>query len=712
MSKFDNKRVMPRFIAIAMLVAFVGVAVLCKAAYIIHNEKDYWEAVAQRQKRDSVTVKPNRGNILSSDGELMAGSLPEYKIYLDYKVENARRDTVWADSLDYICEGLHKIFPSKTAEEFKEHLEKGRKQGSRHWAIWKKRIDYDTYKEVCKLPVFNMSRYAGGFYAEEYNARRRPFGSLAQRTVGALYAAKDSARFGLELAYDSVLRGENGLTQRRKILNKYMNIPIVDAEDGADIVTTIDIDMQDFAERAIVDELKLIGGNVGVVIVMEVKTGDIKAIVNMTKCDDGSYQEIINKAISYRCEPGSVFKTASILVALDDGVVDTSYVIHTGCGVMPMHGRRMKDHNWHRGGYGDINVARSLEVSSNVGVSYVIDNFYGSNPEKYVSGLYRVGIGTDLELPIEGYAKPIIRMPKKNSRGAYTNWSKTALAWMSIGYETQIPPINTVTFYNAIANNGKMVRPRFVKGIMRDGEMVEEMPVEVIKEQIARPEAVATMQTILRHVVSQGLGRKAGSPMFAVAGKTGTAQVSKGAAGYHSGTVDYWLSFSGYFPADDPQYTCLVCIQKTGLPASGGGMCGVVFRQIAENIMSRNMKLTSDDACDSSLVIIPNVKRGNMASADFVLDRLNISTRHDNAPADSCVWGEAERDGSEEVIVTEDISGDVMPDVAGMGARDAVFLLESMGLRVSLTGAGKVVSQSIRPGECVARGSVCELTMM
>ena len=680
MSKFDNDKVMPRYFVIAVVLTMMGVAVLGRTVYIMTAKKSYWMEVAARQKSDSVSVKPNRGNILSCDGQLMASSLPEYRIYMDFKAGGEEKDSIWLEKLDSICYGLHRIFPQKSAAEFKAHLEKGHAKMSRNWPIWKRRIDYNTFKEVQQLPVFRMSKYKGGFHWEEFNARRRPFGSLAQRTVGDMFGAKDTARFGLELSYDSVLRGKNGLIHRRKIRNKFMGIPVLPPDDGADVVTTIDVGMQDLAERALIDELKEVNGDVGVVILMEVETGDVKAIVNMVKCADGEYREIMNKAISHRCEPGSVFKVASFLVALDDAVADTSFVIHTGSGVMPMHGRDMKDHNWRRGGYQDINMARSLEVSSNIGVSYVIDKFYGTNPEKYVDGLRRVGIAEDLKLPLVGYAPPIIRRPQKNSRGQYVNWSKTALPWMSIGYETQIAPINTVTFYNAIANNGRMMRPRFVKRVVKNGETLMEFEPEVIKEQIARPQAIKTMQTILEHVVSQGLGRKAGSKMFKVAGKTGTAQVSKGKAGYKSGTVDYWLSFAGYFPADKPRYSCIVCIQKSGLPASGGGMSGVVFHHIAEGVMSRSLKLSVDNACDTSSVMIPDVKDGNVMAADYVLGRLDIKTdtQWDGTYAfGNPVWGSASRRRDEVSLTRTDIPRGVTPDVTGMGARDAVYILES-----------------------------------
>lgn len=497
MSKFNSDKVMPRYFAIAVAFTLIGVAIIGKAGYIMTAEKQYWSEVAARLVRDSLSVKPTRGNILSCDGQLMASSIPEFRIFMDFRPGGQRIDTMWTDSVDLICEGLNRIFPAKSAKEFKRDLTKGFEKGARHWPVWKQRIDYGTYTEVKKLPVFRLDKNKGGFHTEEFNSRRRPFGSLASRTVGDMFGAKDTARCGLELSYDSILRGTDGITHRRKVLKNYMSVPVTPPVNGADIITTIDVTMQDIAERSLIDELRKVNGDMGVAILMEVQTGDVKAMVNMTRCADGEYREIMNNAISYRCEPGSVFKPASIMVALDDGVVDTSYVIHTGSGVMDMHGRFMKDHNWRRGGYQDINVARALEVSSNIGVSYVIDRFYYDHPEKYVEGLYRTGIADDLHIPLVGYAKPIIRMPKKNKRGQWLNWSKTALPWMSIGYETQVAPINTVAFYNAIANDGKMMRPRFVKKVVKNGETIMEFPPVVQKERICKPQTVRTLQTVL-----------------------------------------------------------------------------------------------------------------------------------------------------------------------------------------------------------------------
>ena len=703
MSRFNSDKVMPRYFAIAVVFTFIGFAIVGKAMYIMTAKKDYWTQVASRLKRDSVSVKPTRGNILSCDGQLMAGSIPEYKVFMDFQAGitdttgTRQRDSVWAEKIDTICYELNQIFPSRSAAEFKKNLLEGKHKvmkngtvGARHWAIWSRRVDYNTFCEIRKLPIFKEPIYKGGFHWEEYNARRRPFGSLAQRTVGDMFGAKDSAKYGLELSYDSILRGTNGLMHRRKVLSKYLDIPVLSPIDGADIVTTIDVGMQDLAERALVDELKLINGEMGVAILMEVQTGDVKAIVNMQRAEDGEYYEMVNNAISHRCEPGSVFKTASFLVALDDGVIDTTMTINTGCGVMEMHGRAMKDHNWRRGGYGTISVPRALEVSSNIGVSWIIDKYYGSNPKKYVEGLYRVGIHEDLKLPLVGYHPPYIRMPDTKTTDRAKYWSKTTLPWMSIGYETQIAPINTVAFYNAIANNGKMMQPRFVKQLVKDGQVIKEFEPVVLKQQIAKPKTIKTMQTILEHVVSQGLGRKAGSKSFKVAGKTGTAQVADQYGSYHSGTTRYWLSFAGFFPADNPRYTCIVCIKKSGLPASGGGMSGVVFHHIAEGVMAQNLKLSVADARDSSSVFKPAVKQGNIAAADYVLTDLNIKDKP-------------------QLQQQKKESGQMIPDLTGMGARDAVYALEKRGIRAVIKGRGKVKSQSLYAGTAVKQGMKCEL---
>jgi len=716
MSKFNYKKIMPRYTLVAIIMTMVATAVVCKSIYTMTARHNYWMKVAEQKKIDSITVRPMRGNILSCDNQLMSSSLPEFMIYMDFKAGGEKKDSMWRDSVDLICEGLHHIFPEKSAQEFKRHLEEGHSKMSQNWPIWPKRINYNTYVAVKQLPIFKLSPNKGGFHKEEFNARRRPFGNLASRTIGDLYGMKDSARFGLEMSYDSILRGKNGITHRRKVMNKYLNIIDTPPVDGADIVTTIDVNMQDLAERCLVDMLKDIDANVGVAIVMEVKTGDIKAIVNMDRCGDGKYRERQNHAVSDLLEPGSVFKTASMMVALDDGVVDTTALINTGGGIIKMHGRDMKDHNWRSGGYGTITFAKALKVSSNIGISYIIDKYYGSNPEKFVEGIHRIGLADDLKIPIVGSSPARIRMPKRNERGQFLNWSKTALPWMSIGYETQIPPISTLTFYNAIANGGKMMRPRFVKQVIKDGEVIAEYPPEVIRERICKESTLTKIQTLLQEVVSQGTGKKAGSESFIVAGKTGTAQIWQRIGNNASGKTGYLVSFAGYFPADKPRYSCIVCIQKSGLPASGGTHSGAVFHNIAEGIMAQSLKLGIVENNDSISIMQPEVKFGNMLAADYVLSHLGYETingwngKFSNGKP---IWGNAKAtDKSVMTLKKEPIySSKLMPNVIGMGARDAVYMIESRGVKVHLSGRGKVTSQSLSAGHKIKKGDVCMLKL-
>ena len=716
-SKFDHKKVMPRYSAIAIIMTIFAIAVVGKALYIMTAKHDYWMKVAERQKKDSVTVKPNRGNILSCTGQLMASSLPEFKVFMDFKaLKDAENDSLWDAKQDSICLCLHQIFPNLSESDFKKHLTEGRAKMSRHWPVYPKRVDYNTFTEIKDIPVFRLKPYQSGFHWEEYNARTRTYGSLAGRTIGAMYGAKDTARFGLELSYDSILRGTNGIVHRRKVRNKFLDITDTPPIDGADIVTTIDVSIQDLAERSLIDELKEINANVGVAIVMDVPTGDIKAIVNMEKCFDGEYREIHNHAVSDLLEPGSVFKPASILVALDDGVVDTTYHVETGGGIWPMYGREMKDHNWRKGGYGMLTLAQTLWYSSNIGVSRIIDDHYRNNPEKFVKGIYRTGLHDDLKIPLVGATPARIRMPHRNKNGQYDNWAKTSLPWMSIGYETQIPPISTLTFYNTIANNGKMMRPRFVSKVMKNGETIMEFPPEVMRQQIAKEKSIKELQTILEQVVSVGLGKKAGSPNFKVAGKTGTAQISKGAGGYKSGGTSYLISFAGYFPADAPRYSCIVCIQKSGLPASGGTMCGKVFHEISEGIMAQSLKVDVKDARDSASVFVPDVKAGNILAANYVLSHLGIKTNANwsGSYADgNPIWGKAERVGNHSIkLIREKQYGKaIVPDVTGMGARDAIYNMESRGIKTQITGRGKVVKQSLVPGTVIKKGAVCSIVL-
>ena len=711
---FPAKDVIKRYAAVASLLFLFGFAVLVKAAYIMTAQKDFWMAVNDRFVKENEEVQPTRGNILADNGEVLAASLPEYKLYMDFMSwekdpkrrdkEQHKRDSLLNAKMDSICTGIHKILPDVDPVEFRKLMQEGREKQSHHWPLYKKRISYITYREVKQLPLFNLSANAGGFHVEEFKTRKNPYGRLATRTIGDLFKTSGLPRTGLELKFDSVLRGKPGIAHRQKVLNRYLTIIDKPAEDGYDVMTTLNVGMQDICEKALSDKLTEIDANSGVCILMEVATGDIKAMTSLRRMDNGTYQEVNADAVKNLYEPGSVFKPMSFLVGMDDGYIHMTDIVDVGNGIKEMYGRKMRDANWRSGGSGVVTVPQILQKSLNVGVSTLIDRAYHDNPRKFVEGIYRIGVAEDLKIPIPGYARPNIRMPKEDG----SNWSKTALPWMSIGYETQIPPITTVNFYNGIANNGKLLRPRLVKAIMRGDEVVKEYPVVVLREHMAKPEAVKNIQDCLESVVSVGLGKKAGSKYFHVSGKTGTAQIWT----KNGFSAQYLVSFAGYFPSENPQYSCIVCIQK-GAPASGGGMCAPVFKRVAETVMAQRFSSDYSQARDSANCLIPVVTAGNIVAAQSVLERLGIKyTSPLEAEEASLTWGTATTSSSGVSLSPIDANPDnnVVPDVRGYGSRDALFRLEKLGLKVKTRGIGRVTQQNMQPGYHFKRGE--EITII
>lgn len=701
------KNITFRYTFIVVIMAVLAILIIVKAGIIMFAERQYWKDVADRFVKENVVIRPTRGNIISADGKLMASSLPEYKIYMDFRVQSSKQDTMLMNHLQEICNGLHEIFPDRSAQDFRKHILKGRRAKSRHFLLYPKRISYIQYKEVKKLPLFNQSKNISGLHEEVFNQRKKPFGSLAMRTLGDMFPdMAQGAKNGLELTYDSLLKGENGITHRQKVMNKYLNIVDKPAIDGYDVITTIDVDMQDIAEKALVDQLKNLDAVFGVAVVMDVATGEVKANVNMTKAGDGKYYEMRNLAVSNLMEPGSTFKTASIMVALEDKYITPDYKVDTKNGMVNMYGSWMKDWNWYKGGYGEIDVTRILEVSSNVGVSSIIDKFYGKDPQKFIDGLRRMSIDKPLNLGFVGEASPRIKGPKERY------FAKTTLPWMSIGYETMIPPIYMLNFYNAIANNGVMVKPKFVKAIARNGEIVEEYPTEIVNPKICSDETLQQIQTILRKVVSEGLAKPAGSKQFSVSGKTGTAQISQGKAGYKANGVSYLVSFCGYFPSEAPKYSCIVSIQIPHGPASGGLQAGSVFSRIAERIYAKHLVKNIAQAKDSTAVLIPDVAQGDITETAYVLKQLNVKSNSASIPYSfNPVWGKAKTTDSYVELSTAQPDKKRVPNVVGMGAKDAVYLLESYGMKVHLSRVGKVHTQSIPSGSMVRKGEYITLTL-
>jgi cell division protein FtsI (penicillin-binding protein 3) len=466
-------------------------------------------------------------------------------------------------------------------------------------------------------------------------------------------------------------------------------------------MTTIDVDIQDICERVLREQLEYLvetsNGQTqeGVVIVLETATGDIKAMTSLSRNPDNSFSENQPLAVGNMYEPGSVFKPMSFLVAMDDGKMNLKSSVDVGNGVRTMYRRFMRDHNWRRGtGYGLITAPEIIKYSSNIGVSVIIDEAYKDDPARFVDGLYRLGVAEDLKIPLDHYHKPFIRRPTKE------NWSKTALPWMSIGYETQVPPISTVNFYAGVANNGKMFRPRLIKALLRDGQIVKEFPNEVLREQMERPEAIKMIQHCLYEVVHTGLGRRAGSKMFDVSGKTGTAQIWTKAGK----SQEYLISFAGYFPSQKPRYACIVCIRKSGT-ASGGGMCGPVFSKVAESIMAKAHQSDFSSARDTVNSFHPEIKAGDIEASRQVLKQFGISHQaHFNEFAGETVWGNADAGNGIVSLSPNEAPKDSIPDVCGYGLRDALFHLESLGLKVNVKGAGVVTYQSRKPGTSVKPG--------
>ncbi len=676
----DKNNSTKRFFILFLIMCAAGIYILSTALYTSLTERDYWTAVSKLFGKENIPLPTTRGNIYDCKGRLMAGSVPEYRLYIDFKVLNANiGDSVFRSKLDTIAEGLADIFPGhkgtrqQTVKHFRNLLLRGKKTKDTSWRVYPHNATYIQYKQCLELPILKMHKYKGGFYGERIMYRKHPYGSLAERTIGALTASDGKPKNGLELSYDSILAGTPGRAHSTKMRNRYVQVVDVEPIPGNDLITTIDVDIQDMAEKALVSKLKegTVNGSLGMAIVMEVATGEVKAIVNMHRGSDGNYYEVKNSVVSDLMEPGSTFKTASMMLALEEGKATLNTTVDCSGGQYPMHGRVMKDHNWHRGGYGVLTFSQILENSSNIGVSRIIDEAYQDNPQAFVDGLKRLGVGIPLDLPFVGKGEP--RIPQPNSKIRY--WSKSDLPWMSIGYVSQQPVISTLTFYNAIANGGKMVKPKFVKAEMKDGKIVQEFPTKVLIEQICKPSTLKDIQFCLNNVVRIGLGKRAGNggKLFQVSGKTGTAQVASGKSGYHSGPRRYMVSFCGYFPSEAPKYSCIVCIVKEGLPASGGGQCGPVFSQISQFVMAQGTARGASDLADSTSVFTPSYKATRSKALDCSLE--------------------------------------VVPNVIGMGAKDAVYLLKQRGINVTLHGTGSVATQSEQPGTAVTRGMSVELTL-
>jgi cell division protein FtsI (penicillin-binding protein 3) len=700
-----------RFGIVYFGIVLLFVAVLIRIIYLQTAEKDEWLAVAEKSKKSDIIVKPNRGNIFACDGRLMASSIPTYYIYMDTRVPALREDNgkLFKEKADSLATSLAAYFGDRTASEYKAMFRKAYREKKGELRLYPKRITYAQLKEVKKMPLFKLGRNKSGLITKEMLRREKPFGSLASRTIGDIYADESKGgKNGLELFFNRELLGTPGVSIRQKVANRFEETVTVEPINGLDILTTIDLNMQDIAEKALVDSMRSFDAGNGYAIVMEVKTGEVKALVNMYQNPDGTFTENKNGAVSDQVEPGSTFKTFSLIALLDEDKAKITDVMHTGGGVHQFAGRNMNDHNAKKGGFGSITLAEAMHGSSNVAISMAVVNAWGSNPEGYIEKLYKMGMNEKFDLEIPGNSGPKIRHPSDKAN----YWSATTLPWMSIGYESQIPPIYTVAYYNAIANNGKLIRPYFVKAIMRNGLIIKEFKTETVREQICRPSTRQIIHETLIGVLEapKGTAKNVRSKFVRIAGKTGTAQISKGAAGYKAGGKSYQVSFCGYFPADDPLYTCIVVIRepKKGYP-SGGLMAGSVFKSIAEEIMSLKSNLKPENLkLDSTKIYpyMPEIKSGYAKAVNCVVAGVQLGI-----PTVKANWVKSEANDSVIDITPIKVYKNRLPDLHGMGAKDAMFLLGQMGLRVQVTGRGKVTSQNISAGASVKKGQLIQIKL-
>ena len=700
-----RKNIVLRFGVVYVIICLSFLLVIYKIIVIQTVERHNWLALAAKNVKADIVVKPNRGNIYACDGRLMASSIPTYYIYMDTRVPALREKDgkLFKSNVDSLAIYLSSFLHDKTPLEYRKMLKDAYRNKVGELALYPKRISYAELKQLKKLPLFRLGRNKSGLITKELFTRVKPFGSLASRTIGDIYADESmGGKNGIEKRFNTYLLGTPGISIRQKVANTYMEIVKVEPIDGMDITTTIDVDLQDIAEKALIDSLRSFDAGSGYVILMEVHSGEVKAIVNMQQNADKTYTENKNGAVSDMVEPGSTFKVASLMVALDAGKVKITDYIETGNGIYPFANRLMKDHNANKGGFGRITLAEAIHGSSNIGISRAIVNAYGQNPSEFVEGLYDMKLNEPLNLEIPGAASPRIRHP--HDKAAY--WSATTLPWMSIGYETQIPPIYTLAFYNAIANNGKYIRPFFVKSISKNGQIVKSFETETIKESICKPTTLNDIKTVLLGVMEapKGTAHNVRSKYVRIAGKTGTAQISKGALGYKGGGTTHQVSFCGYFPADDPQYTCIVVIRepRKGYP-SGGKMSGSVFKNVAERTMalkSHRKALTYERDTVTNFPMKPFVKVGYYKALLTVITNLQLPIS-----VNSSDWVKSFSDDKQIRVESVSVPINVVPDLMGMGAKDAVYLAERLGLNVQVEGRGKVVSQTIKPGTLVQRGS-------
>ncbi|MFC0877672.1 penicillin-binding protein [Saccharicrinis sp. FJH2] len=685
-----KKEIVRKIVVVYIMVLLLAFAIVGRILQLQFVEGDKWKKLQVGENSKQIAVPANRGDILACDGRMLASSIPNYSIHMDFRADGLTYKYFMqhVDSLAYQLSGF---FRDASKHDYKKRLISGFESGNRYFRINRRRVSFTELQKIEKFSIFRLGQNKGGFIATQYDTRKLPFGELAARTIGKLNYEKTRGIVGLENAYNDVLEGEEGVSLTKTISGKRMKVNVVEPTDGKDVVTTIDIDLQDVAETALYAQLQKNAAHHGSAILMEVKTGDIKAIANLERTSDGSYSETYNFAIGEATEPGSTFKLASLIVALEDGVIDLTDTVDTEHGVYYYYGIPMRDS--HEEGYGRISVLDVFEKSSNIGVSKIIYYNYKNDPKRFVDRLLEMRLDQKLDIGIAGEAQPYITYPETS------NWSGISLPWMSIGYEVKLAPIQTLAFYNAIANDGEMVKPRFVKGISYHGEMIKKYDTEVLNSSICSKQTLKKVKQMLEGVVDNGTASNLKNLHYKIAGKTGTAQIAQGTKGYigESGK-QYYASFCGYFPADNPKYTCIVTVNSpTRSVFYGNVLAGNVFREIADKVYVQNVDIQKHEE-EKELnpeYKVPVTLDGNKKELMTLFSKLQVNIKDETREGD---WAHTYNKGDHIEVKPLSIIDGLVPNVLGMGAKDALFLLENAGLSVRMSGVGRVVEQSISPG--------------
>jgi len=670
-----------------------GIAIIGKVIYIQVKEGDELRSKAQTQELKVFNLEANRGNILDSKGDLLATSVPIFEVRFDVSSPYIN-DDLFRQKIDSISYGLAKIL-NKSQYKVKTSLTKARNKGNRYFLI-KRNVTYDQLKQIRQLPIFRNGKYKGGLITIQKTRRAKPYNELAARTIGYINK-KENLFVGLEGAYTNILTGTDGKLVMRRI-NHGDWIPVhdeneIEPRDGLDIVSTININIQDVTEHALLRQLLNNKAFQGCAIVMEVETGHIVAIANLRYDNtDKKYKETYNYAIGESIEPGSTFKLASILAALEDNKTKLTDSLFTGEGYTTYYHRAMRD--VHKIGNGRITVRDAFEQSSNVGISRLIFESYKEHPEEFINRLYAMSLNQKLGIELKGEGIPRIKHPSKKE-----TWYGTSLPWISIGYELTITPLQTLTYYNAIANNGKMVKPMFVSEIREGGSVIEKFNTEVINNNIVSQSTVDSAKSLLEGVVERGTARRAfkNSP-YKVAGKTGTAQIAVN--GKYNKT-NYNASFVGYFPADKPAYSAIVVINNPSAGKYyGGSVAAPVFKEIADNLYSTSIAIENNNGSTIDSLIIP-VPNKPVWTNDIKSIYANLKIDNDIRFPVTGNWIKANTDESDLIFDEVTFKQNVVPNVLGMKAKDAVYLLENSGLQTTIKGRGKVKRQSIRAGKTI-----------